>query len=103
MMFKAFKWRLDEDVPAIKYSTDELLDSQNPKLIKQLETGKFFLHGTDNENRPVAYLTVRLHRPGDQPPKTLERLTVYVCISLFSLFIVYRESSRMAPFYPTPS
>ncbi|KAG0074852.1 hypothetical protein BGZ92_003170, partial [Podila epicladia] len=39
MMFKAFKWRLDEDVPAIKYSTDELLDSQNPKLIKQLETG----------------------------------------------------------------
>ncbi|KAG0099924.1 hypothetical protein BGZ93_005180 [Podila epicladia] len=78
MMFKAFKWRLDEDVPAIKYSTDELLDSQNPKLIKQLETGKFFLHGTDVENRPVAYLTVRLHRPGDQPPKTLERLTVYV-------------------------
>ncbi|KAG0331918.1 hypothetical protein BG004_001455 [Podila humilis] len=78
MMFKAFKWRLDEDVPAIKYSTDDLLDKQNPKLIKQLELGKFFLHGTDIEGRPIAYLNIRLHRPGDQPPKTLERLTVYI-------------------------
>ncbi|KAF9349835.1 hypothetical protein BGX34_001574 [Mortierella sp. NVP85] len=78
MMFKAFKWRLDEDIPAVKYSTDEELNKQYPKFFDQLESGKFYIHGTDSENRIVAYLNVRLHHPNDQPAKTLEKLTVYV-------------------------
>ncbi|KAI1293405.1 hypothetical protein EDD11_008428 [Mortierella claussenii] len=78
MLFKAFKWRLDEDIPAVKYSTDEQLNTQYPKFFEQLESGKFYIHGTDVDNRIVAYLNVRLHHPNDQPPKTLEKLTVYV-------------------------
>ncbi|KAF9957610.1 hypothetical protein BGZ65_001956 [Modicella reniformis] len=78
MLFKAFKWRLDEDIPSVKYSTDVALDQQYPKFFEQLESGKFYIHGTDKENRIVAYLNVRLHHPNDQPAKTLEKLTVYV-------------------------
>ena len=78
MMFKAFKWRLDEDIPAVKYSTDEELNALYPKFYEQLESGKFFIHGTDNEGRIVAYLNVRLHYPNEQPAKTLEKLTIYV-------------------------
>ncbi|KAF9142761.1 hypothetical protein BG015_000673 [Linnemannia schmuckeri] len=78
MMFKAFKWRLDEDIPAVKYSSDVQLNDQNPKFFEQLEMGKFYIKGTDVEGRMVAYLNVRLHHPGDQPPKTLEKLTIYV-------------------------
>ncbi|KAG0352619.1 CRAL-TRIO domain-containing protein [Gamsiella multidivaricata] len=78
MLFKAFKWRLDEDIPAVKYSTDVQLNAQYPKFFEQLEMGKFYIHGTDFDNRIVAYLNVRLHHPGDQPAKTLEKLTIYV-------------------------
>ncbi|KAF9272504.1 hypothetical protein BGZ68_002353, partial [Mortierella alpina] len=78
MMVKAFKWRLDEDIAAVKYSTDEQLNELYPKFFEQLDSGKFYIHGTDLENRVVAYLNVRLHKPNDQPGKTLEKLTVYV-------------------------
>ena len=78
MLFKAFKWRLDEDIPSIKYSSDGTLNEQNPKFFEQLEMGKFYINGTDKDNRIVAYLNVRLHHPGDQPAKTLEKLTIYV-------------------------
>ncbi|KAF9193301.1 hypothetical protein BGZ50_007561 [Haplosporangium sp. Z 11] len=78
MMFKAFKWRLDEDIPAVKYSTDAELNALYPKFFEQLEGGKFYIHGTDNDGRIIAYLNVRLHKPNDQPAKTLEKLTVYV-------------------------
>lgn len=78
MMFKAFKWRLDEDIPAVKYSSDIQLNDQNPKFFEQLEMGKFYIKGTDVDGRMVAYLNVRLHHPSDQPPKTLEKLTIYV-------------------------
>ncbi|KAK5805588.1 CRAL-TRIO domain-containing protein [Linnemannia elongata] len=78
MLFKAFKWRLDEDIPSIKYSSDDSLNEQNPKFFEQLEMGKFYINGTDKDNRIVAYLNVRLHHPGDQPAKTLEKLTIYV-------------------------
>ncbi|KAF9584100.1 hypothetical protein BGW38_007578, partial [Lunasporangiospora selenospora] len=78
MMFKAFKWRLDEDIPSIKYSTDTQLNELYPKFFAQLDSGKFYIHGTDYENRPVVYLHNHLHRPRDQPNKTLERLVVYV-------------------------
>ncbi|KAF9099036.1 hypothetical protein BGX27_000671 [Mortierella sp. AM989] len=78
MLFKAFKWRLDEDIASVKYSTDEQLDAQNPKFFDQLESGKFYIHGTDVDGRIVAYLNVRLHFASAQPAKTLERLAVYV-------------------------
>ncbi|KAF9998168.1 hypothetical protein BGZ80_011245 [Entomortierella chlamydospora] len=78
MLFKAFKWRIDEDLPNIKYSTDEHLNAENPKFFEQLESGKFFIHGTDVDGRVVAYLNVRLHYPNAQPAKTLETLALYV-------------------------
>ncbi|KAF8939892.1 CRAL-TRIO domain-containing protein [Dissophora ornata] len=78
MLFKAFKWRIDEDIPAVKYSTDEHLNEQYPKFFEQLEMGKFYIHGTDVDNRIIAYLNVHLHHPNDQPAKTLEKLTIYL-------------------------
>lgn len=56
MLFKAFKWRLDEDIPAVKYSSDAELNQKNDKFFEQLESGKFYIHGTDKENRIVAYV-----------------------------------------------
>ncbi|KAF9426683.1 hypothetical protein BGZ76_002647 [Entomortierella beljakovae] len=78
MLFKAFKWRLDEDIASVKYSTDVKLNSLHPKFFEQLESGKFFIHGTDVDGRIVAYLNVRLHFPRNQPAKTLEKLALYV-------------------------
>ncbi|KAF9422531.1 hypothetical protein BGZ94_008547, partial [Podila epigama] len=61
-----------------KYSSDDKLDSQYPKFLEQLKSGKFYINGTDKEGRIVAYLNARLHWPDDQPAKTLEKFIVYV-------------------------
>ncbi|KAG0050637.1 hypothetical protein BGZ83_004603 [Gryganskiella cystojenkinii] len=78
LMLKAFKWRLHEDIPAVKYSTDDELIALYPKFDEQLESGKLYIHGRDKEDSIVVYLNIRLHFPNDQPAKTLEKLILYV-------------------------
>lgn len=46
-------------------------------LISQMRMGKSFLHGTDAEGRPICCVRARLHKPGEQTERSLERYTVY--------------------------
>lgn len=47
-------------------------------FINQLKMGKSFLHGFDREGRPVNYVRVKIHKPGDQSEETIERYIVHV-------------------------
>ncbi|KAG0205899.1 hypothetical protein BGX33_007695 [Mortierella sp. NVP41] len=78
MLLKAFKWRQEMNVEDVKTLGDDELEAAYPKFKKQLEMGKFYVHGTDKHGQPVVYLNVQLHRAGDQDYKTLERLTIYL-------------------------
>ncbi|KAG0308253.1 hypothetical protein BGZ98_008513 [Dissophora globulifera] len=78
MLLNAFQWRKELDVEDVKVLGDNELDAKYPKFKQQLEMGKFYINGTDKSGQPVVYLNVHLHRAGDQDPKTVERLTIYL-------------------------
>lgn len=46
-------------------------------FLTQLRLGKSYLHGIDNEGRPMCFVRVRLHRQGEQSETSLEKYTVY--------------------------
>ncbi|KAF9985965.1 hypothetical protein BGZ75_002340 [Mortierella antarctica] len=69
---------VDEEVFDLKSKSDKELDDMLPGFIQQLGLGKFYVQGTDNGNRPVVYLNVRMHRPGDQNARTMEKMFVYI-------------------------
>lgn len=91
MMFSAMNWRhneakVDDDILA---NGEEVLvnDEEHGQVkskalardfMKQIRTGKSFIHGTDRENRPISYVRVRLHRASDQSVESLERYTTYL-------------------------
>jgi hypothetical protein len=47
-------------------------------FMQQIRMGKSYLHGVDKEGRPICYVRVRLHKPGEQSESSLERFTVYI-------------------------
>lgn len=47
-------------------------------FLEQMRLGKSFLHGLDNQGRPMCFVRVRLHRQGEQSEESLERYTVFV-------------------------
>ncbi|KAJ5794287.1 hypothetical protein N7457_000886 [Penicillium paradoxum] len=47
-------------------------------FINQLKAGKSFLHGVDRDGRPVIYIRVKIHKPGDQSEEALERFIIHV-------------------------
>ncbi|PQK11511.1 hypothetical protein BB8028_0003g01360 [Beauveria bassiana] len=48
------------------------------EFMKLLRSGKGFLHGNDREDRPVTYIRVRLHKPGEHSPESMERYIIYL-------------------------
>ncbi|KIV99890.1 hypothetical protein, variant [Verruconis gallopava] len=46
-------------------------------FMSQIRMGKSFLHGRDKEGRPICYVRVRLHKPGQECEESIERFTVY--------------------------
>lgn len=91
MLISTMHWRsaemlVDEDV--IKYgeggaqedsqSSDKAVKKEGEDFLQQLKLGKSFLHGTDKEGRPICVVRVRLHKPGDQSERSMERYTVFV-------------------------
>ena len=46
-------------------------------FLTQLRMGKSYLHGLDNEGRPMCFVRARLHKAGEQTEESLERFTVY--------------------------
>ena len=58
-------------------SADPQRQKEGADFLAQMRMGKSFLHGTDNEGRPMCVVRVRLHRQGEQSEQSLERFTVY--------------------------
>ncbi|KAF9157887.1 hypothetical protein DFQ26_008226, partial [Actinomortierella ambigua] len=78
MILKAFKWRLEDDIEEVKANSEDALNEKYRGFRLQMEMGKSFVHGQDNDGRPVVYINVRLHKPADQDAKALEKFTIYV-------------------------
>ncbi|KAE9985835.1 hypothetical protein BLS_004515 [Venturia inaequalis] len=90
MAISALHWRAEDakvDSDVILRGEQGMLDltrSENPAdkkegedFMQQVRMGKSFLHGVDKEGRPICYVRVRLHKPGEQSEASLERFTVY--------------------------
>ena len=91
MLISTMHWRsaemlVDEDVikrgeggaQEDSQSTNKAVKKEGDDFLQQLRLGKSFLHGIDKEGRPLCVVRVRLHKPGDQSEKSMERYTVYV-------------------------
>jgi hypothetical protein len=91
MLVSTLHWRsaemhVDDDV--IKHGEGGALEDSKSKdparkkegddFLQQLKIGKSFLHGTDKEGRPLCIVRVRLHHPGEQSERSMERYTVYI-------------------------
>jgi hypothetical protein len=59
-------------------SSDKGIKKEADDFLQQLRLGKSFLHGIDKEGRPLCVVRVRLHKPGEQTERSMERYTVYV-------------------------
>lgn len=90
MMISTMHWRLDEmhvDNDIVKNgelkamedakATDAKAKKNAEDFLTQLRIGKSYLHGLDNEGRPLCFVRARLHRQGEQTEESLERFTVY--------------------------
>ena len=87
MAISTLHWRIkdvkvDEDImrngeEAAAKQTMPTEKKEAEDFLTQLRMGKSFLHGTDLQGRPICYVRVRLHKPGQQSEASLERFTVY--------------------------
>lgn len=90
MMISTMTWRakdmhVDDDIMKNgelvvldeKDATDPAKKKVADEMKLQLVTGKSFLHGLDKEGRPMCFIRVRLHRPGEQDIQSIERFTVF--------------------------
>ena len=60
------------------HSKDAKAKKEGEDFLAQLRLGKSFLHGTDKDGRPLCVVRVRLHKPGEQSERSMEKYTVYV-------------------------
>lgn len=89
MMVSTMHWRLEEqhvdddivkngELAALNTKGDDAKAKKNADdFLTQLRLGKSYLHGLDNEGRPMCFVRVRLHKAGEQSEESLERFTVY--------------------------
>jgi hypothetical protein len=89
MMISTMHWRLDEmhvdddivkngELAALKTTDGDAKTKKNADdFLTQLRMGKSYLHGLDNEGRPMCFVRARLHKAGEQTEESLERFTVY--------------------------
>jgi hypothetical protein len=90
MAISALHWRVDdakvdsdimlrgeEGMLNLTKSSDAAERKEGEDFMQQIRMGKSYLHGFDKEGRPICYVRVRLHKPGEQSESSLERFTVY--------------------------
>jgi hypothetical protein len=90
MMISTMHWRSDEmhvDDDIVKNgelkamedtkATDAKTKKNAEDFLTQLRMGKSYLHGLDNEGRPMCFVRARLHKAGEQTEESLEKFTVY--------------------------
>ncbi|KAF7504421.1 hypothetical protein GJ744_002225 [Endocarpon pusillum] len=92
MLISTMRWRskdihVDDDImwsgeggalADSKSGSDSFAKKEGEDFLAQLRKGKSFLHGVDKEGRPLCYVCVRLHRPGEQSERAMERYTVFL-------------------------
>lgn len=91
MLISALRWRatemhVDDDIMRVgeagaleqTKSADAAAKKEGEDFMTQLRMGKSYVHGLDKEGRPMCYVRVRLHKPGEQSEQSLERYTVYL-------------------------
>lgn len=91
MMGKAIYWRtmeaaVDDDV--MKYGEAGAVEDEkngfglaravSTDFMKQVRSGKAFLHGTDRAGRPISHIRIRQHVSSDQSVQSLEKYTIYL-------------------------
>lgn len=90
MMISTMHWRLkdmhvDDDIilhgelGALEQTTssDAKAKKEAQDFLAQLRMGKSYLHGLDNQGRPMCFVRARLHKAGDQTEESVERFTVF--------------------------
>jgi hypothetical protein len=91
MMVSTMRWRsadvhVDDDIMKNgELASLEAAQGSDPAkrrlgedFLAQMRLGKSFLHGVDNNGRPMCFVRVRLHKQGEQSEESLERYTVFV-------------------------
>ncbi|EWC48240.1 hypothetical protein DRE_02344 [Drechslerella stenobrocha 248] len=80
MMVSTMHWRGQEVHVEDLVREGELhgITSGDDGFMHQLRVGKSYIHGVDNEQRPICVVAVRLHRASEQSQQSLERYTVYL-------------------------
>lgn len=92
MLISTMRWRskdihVDDDIMRSgeggaladsKSGSDSFAKKEGEDFLAQLRKGKSFLHGLDKEGRPLCFVRVRLHRPGEQSERAMERYTVFI-------------------------
>ncbi|KAF3763794.1 CRAL/TRIO domain protein [Cryphonectria parasitica EP155] len=91
MLVSTMNWRandmhVDDDIMKKgEAGMADLSKSSDPKekqlgedFMAQIRMGKSFLHGLDDQGRPICVVRVRLHHQGEQCEESLERYTVYL-------------------------
>jgi hypothetical protein len=69
--------RGEEGMLNLTEDADPTQKKEGEDFMQQIRMGKSFLHGFDKEGRPICYVRVRLHKPGEQSEASLERFTVF--------------------------
>ncbi|KAF1946443.1 CRAL/TRIO domain-containing protein [Clathrospora elynae] len=89
MMISTMQWRLNEmhvdddivkngELAALQTTSGDAKATKDAAdFLTQLRMGKSYLHGLDNEGRPMCFVRARLHKQGEQTEASLERFTVY--------------------------
>ncbi|KAI1810185.1 phosphatidylinositol transfer protein [Poronia punctata] len=62
------------------------------EYLEQLRCGKVYMRGEDRQGRPVGYVHVALHKPGQQSQETIEKLVVQTIEMARCLFTPPNES-----------
>ncbi|KAL4790387.1 CRAL-TRIO domain-containing protein [Aspergillus venezuelensis] len=91
-LLNAIVWRLKEmQVDNVLLPRGELYAAEHERdltnrhraeeargFINQVRMGKGFVHGVDRQNRPIAMVRIRLHRPGNQSEEALEQFITHI-------------------------
>lgn len=112
MMVSTMHWRLEEqhvdddivkngELAALNTKGDDAKAKKNADdFLTQLRLGKSFLHGLDNEGRPMCFVRVKLHKAGEQTEESLERFTVY---TIETARLLLRSPIDTAASLPSPT
>jgi hypothetical protein len=116
MMISTMHWRLDEmhvDDDIVKNgelkamedtrATDAKTKKNAEDFLTQLRMGKSYLHGLDNEGRPMCFVRARLHKAGEQTEESLEKFTVFTIETARMLLRPPIDTAVSHPSAPLPN